>query len=69
MGGQLLDLATPKVMGILNLTPDSFYEGSRMQTAGKVAARVRQMLTEGADLLDVGACSTRPGATDIPVEE
>lgn len=69
MGGQLLDLATPKVMGILNLTPDSFYEGSRMQTAGEVAARVRQMLTEGADLLDVGACSTRPGATDIPVEE
>ena len=69
VNGQLLDLSTPKVMGIVNLTPDSFFEGSRVQTAEQVAQRVRQLLTEGADMLDVGAYSSRPGADDLPMEE
>ena len=69
VNGQLLDLSTPKVMGIVNLTPDSFFEGSRVQTAEQVAQRVRQLLTEGADMLDVGANSSRPGADDLPMEE
>lgn len=69
INGQLLDLSTPKVMGIVNLTPDSFFEGSRAQTDMQVAKRVRLLLTEGADILDVGAYSSRPGADDLPVEE
>lgn len=69
VNGQLLDLATPKVMAILNLTPDSFFEGSRMQTAKQVAQRVTQMLAEGADFLDVGAYSSRPWADNVPLEE
>lgn len=69
VNGQLLDLSTPKVMGIVNLTPDSFFEGSRVQTAEQVAQRVRQLLTEGADMLDMGAYSSRPGADDLPMEE
>lgn len=69
INGQLLDLSTPKVMGIVNLTPDSFFEGSRVQTDMQVAERVRLLLTEGADILDVGAYSSRPGADDLPVEE
>jgi len=69
INGQLLDLSTPKVMGIVNLTPDSFFEGSRAQTDVQVAERVRQLLTEGADMLDVGAYSSRAGADDLPVEE
>ena len=69
VNGQLLDLSTPKVMGIVNLTPDSFFEDSRAQTAEQVARRVRQLLTEGADMLDMGAYSSRPGADDLPMEE
>lgn len=69
VNGQLFDLATPKVMAILNLTPDSFFEGSRMQTAKQVAQRVTQMLAEGADFLDVGAYSSRPWADNVPLEE
>ncbi len=69
VNGQLLDLSTPKVMGIVNLTPDSFFEDSRAQTAEQVAQRVRQLLTEGADMLDMGAYSSRPGADDLPMEE
>ena len=55
VNGQLLDLSTPKVMGILNLTPDSFFKDSRMQTVEQISHKVTQMLTEGADILDVGA--------------
>ena len=69
INGQLMDLSIPKVMGIVNLTPDSFFEGSRAQTDVQVAERVRQLLTEGADMLDVGAYSSRPGADNLPVEE
>ena len=69
VNGQLLDLSTPKVMGILNLTPDSFYKNSRMLTAEQISQKVIQMLAEGADFLDVGAYSSRPGAVDLPIEE
>ena len=65
--GQLMDLSTPRVMGILNATPDSFFASSRHQTADAVVRRVSQMLLEGADIIDVGACSTRPGS--VPVDE
>lgn len=68
-GGRLLDLQTPVVMGILNATPDSFYAGSRTQTEAEIAARVHQIVNEGAGIIDVGAYSARPGADDVPAEE
>ena len=58
--GRLVDLSSPKVMGILNATPDSFYADSRMLTEEQTAARTRQILDEGGTIIDVGACSTRP---------
>ena len=61
--GKLLELSAPQVMGILNATPDSFYAGSRQQTEGDIANRVHQILDEGASIIDVGACSTRPDST------
>ncbi len=61
VGGRLLDLSAPLVMGILNVTPDSFFSGSRMQTEEEIAARARQVIAEGGAVIDVGACSTRPG--------
>ena len=67
--GRLLDLATPQVMGILNVTPDSFYSGSRMQTEEEIAARARQILDEGASIIDIGAYSSRPNAEHISAEE
>ena len=60
--GQLMSLAQPQVMGILNATPDSFFAASRMQTAEEVVQRARQILDEGASIIDIGACSTRPGS-------
>lgn len=68
-GGRLLDLQKPVVMGILNATPDSFYAGSRTQTEAEIAARVHQIVDEGAGIIDVGAYSSRPGADDVPAEE
>lgn len=59
--GQLLDLSRPLVMGILNATPDSFFADSRQQTEENIAAHCRKMLAEGAAIIDVGGCSTRPG--------
>ena len=67
--GRLMDLSTPRVMGILNVTPDSFYAGSRTSGAEAVAARVRQIRDEGADFIDIGAYSSRPGAADVPAAE
>lgn len=69
IGGSLIDLSIPKVMGILNLTPDSFYDGGRYSRADAALQRVEQMLAEGADFIDVGAYSSRPGAADISPEE
>lgn len=67
--GRLMDLSTPRVMGILNVTPDSFYAGSRTPGAETVAARVRQIRDEGADFIDIGAYSSRSGAADVPAAE
>ena len=67
--GRLLDLATPQVMGILNVTPDSFYSRSRMQTKEDIAAWARQILDEGASIIDIGAYSSRPNAEHISAEE
>ncbi len=69
VGGTLLDLSVPRVMGILNVTPDSFYAQSRKQTEADIETRVRQMLDEGADMLDVGAYSSRPGADNVSPDE
>jgi dihydropteroate synthase len=63
--GRLLSLATPQVMGIMNVTPDSFYAASRQQTETAVAARVEEILTQGGSIIDVGACSTRPGSDPV----
>lgn len=65
--GQLMDLSEPRVMGILNATPDSFFAASRQQTAEQIARRARLIVSEGASFIDVGACSTRPGA-DVATE-
>ncbi len=67
--GRLLDLSEPQVMGILNVTPDSFYSASRMETEEAIRKRVRQILDEGGAMIDVGAYSSRPGADDVSEEE
>ncbi len=64
-----MDLSEPQVMGILNVTPDSFYEGSRRQTEQEIRQRVQELLAEGASIIDVGAQSTRPGAQDVGAKE
>lgn len=70
VNGSLLDLSVPCVMGILNITPDSFYAGSRMQTEAEIARRTEQILVEGAGIIDVGAYSSRPNAENVsPLEE
>jgi dihydropteroate synthase len=68
-GGRLLDLDIPRVMGILNITPDSFYKGSRYNTDKEILKAAAGMLEEGADILDIGGYSSRPGAKDISPEE
>ena len=67
--GQLLSLHEPQVMGILNITPDSFYSGSRTEAEDDICRRLHQLMNEGADMIDVGAYSTRPGADDVSEEE
>ena len=69
VNGRLFDLSTPCVMGILNLTPDSFYAHSRMETDEAIAARTHQIVDEGAAIVDVGAYSSRPGAADVSAGE
>lgn len=66
---KLLDVSKPLVMGILNVSPDSFYEGSRVLSEGTVLSNVRTMLEDGASILDVGGVSTRPGADPVSLEE
>lgn len=65
VNGTLLDLSTPCVMGILNVTPDSFYAGSRMRTEEEIARRVEQVVAEGAGIIDIGAYSSRPNAENV----
>ena len=67
--GRLVSLSEPLVMGILNVTPDSFYAGSRKQTEQEIVERVRQIITEGGAIIDVGACSTRPGFQEVSEKE
>jgi dihydropteroate synthase len=67
--GRILDLSVPKIMGILNATPDSFYEGSRLPEPGQAVETARQMIHQGASIQDVGAVSSRPGAEEVSEEE
>lgn len=67
--GRLIDLSTPKVMGILNITPDSFYNNSRTKTIDEALIKAAQFLNEGATFIDVGGYSSRPGAQDISINE
>lgn len=67
--GRLLDMSRPLVMGILNVTPDSFYAASRTPTAEAIARRARQIADEGGAIIDVGACSTRPESTPVDEQE
>ena len=69
VNGRLMDLSYPQVMGILNVTPDSFYAGSRKQTEEEIAARTRQIIAEGGSIIDIGAYSSRPNAEHISAEE
>ena len=67
--GRLMDLESPKVMGILNITDDSFFDGGEYINENKYLIRVKQMLDEGADIIDIGAQSSRPGALEVGAEE
>ncbi|MBP5479159.1 MAG: dihydropteroate synthase [Bacteroidaceae bacterium] len=67
--GKLLDLSEPQIMGILNVTPDSFFSGSRKQTDVEIRERVEQIVGEGGQMIDIGAYSSRPGADDVSPEE
>lgn len=67
--GKLIDLSAPQVMGILNVTPDSFYAGSRKQSEKEIAERADQIISEGGSMIDIGAFSTRPGAAQVSAEE
>ncbi len=69
LGGRLYETDPPLIMGILNVTPDSFYDGGKYVSEEDIAGRVEQLASEGADILDVGAFSTRPGAEPVPEEE
>ena len=68
--GTLVDLSSPKILGILNLTPDSFYDGGKHQNISAALKQCEKMITEGADFIDLGAYSSRPGAEEVsPTEE
>jgi dihydropteroate synthase len=69
LGGSLIGFASPKVMGIVNLTPDSFYPASRAQACSQVAEQVRKHIAQGADIIDIGAYSSRPGADEVTEEQ
>ena len=67
--GELITFDQPKIMGIINITPDSFYEKSRHTQLSDIYKQVDKMLTDGADFIDIGGYSSRPGADDIPLQE
>ena len=67
--GKLIDLSTPKIMGILNITPDSFYDGGRYNSDKKILDHVEKMIIDGAVFIDIGAYSSRPGGVDIDENE
>ncbi len=65
LDGRIMDLSTPRIMGIINATPDSFYSGSRLPAPEEAVKIAGRMIEQGADILDVGAVSSRPGAEEI----
>lgn len=67
--GRLLDLQEPRIMGILNITPDSFYAGSRTESEADITQRLHTLMEQGAEMIDIGAYSSRPGADDVNEEE
>jgi len=67
--GRLVDFSTPKIMGVLNVTPDSFYDGGQYSSDDAIVAQVEKMVGEGADFIDVGGYSSRPGAENVPQQE
>lgn len=69
ISGRLLDLSTPQVMGIVNITPDSFFAGSRTESQAEIRSRIEGMYADGVDILDLGGYSSRPGAEDISPDE
>ena len=69
LGGKIMNLSTPRVMGIINATPDSFYDGSRVSEPTLALEKAREMIDQGADILDVGAVSSRPGSQEISETE
>lgn len=69
VGDKLIDLSTPLVMGIVNVTPDSFFIGSRLTTRDGIISKVQQMVAEGVSIVDIGGYSSRPGASEISIEE
>ncbi len=68
-GGKLIDLTKPKIMGILNVTPDSFYDGGKFLNSDKYLIQVEKMLNEGATFIDIGGMTSKPGSKEIPVSE
>ena len=68
INGTLLDLSTPKIMGILNITPDSFYDGGVFNSDKKILNQVEKMISEGADIIDIGGYSSRPGANEVNID-
>jgi len=69
VAGKLLDLSIPKVMGVINITPDSFYEGSRANEEKEILKAAAGIIEGGADIIDIGGYSSRPGAAEVPPEE
>jgi len=69
VAGKLLDLSIPKVMGVINITPDSFYEGSRATEEKEILKAATEIIEDGADIIDIGGYSSRPGAAEVPPEE
>ncbi len=67
--GELIDLSSPRILGILNVTPDSFFDGGTLKNEQDILDRVQKMLADGADFIDIGGYSSRPGATDISIDE
>ncbi|MDE6344521.1 MAG: dihydropteroate synthase, partial [Muribaculaceae bacterium] len=69
INGKITRYERPVVMGILNITPDSFYSGSRCRDTSRLQETARKMIAEGADIIDIGGYSTRPGACDVDTDE
>lgn len=67
--GKLIDVSSPKIMGILNLTPDSFYDGGKYSSADTALRQAEKMLSDGASFIDVGGASSKPGVAEVPLEE